>query len=655
MRYRLMATYRGVPYEAGIGPTDSDVVLFAACPPPEELGFEPATGHWRKQLAIQDVQALWESRPMGTFRGARCIVLDDMGDRLHIAYLGHDAYQAEQLGYWQVDRGVFELVTPRDEVKDIVEDRVDYPQRSAGAGAGGAASAGTMPGAAGGGTGAGLGTTGDSPGATGDGMNARAGAAAMAAGASAAGALTGARPGTGANGAPEARLSPGTDATTENRFPPGTDTAGEARFSTGAGPPDGSRPSADAGADAATGTRSPAEAATTRFSTGGGAPGGGRSSARTSVPGGTRSAANPGPRPTSRAAPGSARSGAGPNASAGGASPAAMPGPADFAARSFDGRGDDTATRDLAVIPPTREAPLPLEAAARRAASARSPKDQPRGPQAQPASLDPAQMSGPHPAQPLSQSQRANMRPAQPANLTAPPSLPQTPLPNHQDLAPGAYPAPPPSQPGQRPTPQANHQGQPSGGYPAPPPGQPGQLPDLPQAQPANHQGQPSGPHPAQLPNLHQAQAANSQPAQPTELHQTQPPASCQICLRARRTCRRPSRPIIRARPRAGIPPRHPASRASCRTCTTPSRPTCTNLSCQTWPRLSCQTCRRRRRPARSPPRPPARILSSRRRGAGVRRSGGWPRSGSSRSWPGWRRSRPAPTRWAKRSTGPCA
>jgi hypothetical protein len=133
MRYRLMATYRGVPYEAGIGPTDGDVVLFAACPPPEELGFEPATGHWRKQLPIQDVQGLWESRPMGTFRGDRCIVLDDLGDRLHIAYLGHDAYQAEQLGYWQVDRGVFELVTPREEVSDIVEERLDYPHRDAAA------------------------------------------------------------------------------------------------------------------------------------------------------------------------------------------------------------------------------------------------------------------------------------------------------------------------------------------------------------------------------------------------------------------------------------------------------------------------------------------------------------------------------------------
>jgi hypothetical protein len=127
MRYRLMATYGGVPYEAGIGPTEDDVVLFAACPPPEELGFEPATGHWRKQLRLRDVQALWESRPMGRFRGDRCIVLDDLGDRLHIAYLGHDAYQAEKLGYWQVDRGVFELITPRDEVLDIVEERMDYP------------------------------------------------------------------------------------------------------------------------------------------------------------------------------------------------------------------------------------------------------------------------------------------------------------------------------------------------------------------------------------------------------------------------------------------------------------------------------------------------------------------------------------------------
>ncbi len=131
MRYRLMASYQGSPFEAGIGPTEGDIVLFAACPPPEELGFEPATGHWRKQLRVGDVQAVWESRPVGTFRGERCMVLDDLGDRLHIGYLGHDGFKAEQLGYWQVDRGVFELVAPRTEVTDILEERTEKPRSAA--------------------------------------------------------------------------------------------------------------------------------------------------------------------------------------------------------------------------------------------------------------------------------------------------------------------------------------------------------------------------------------------------------------------------------------------------------------------------------------------------------------------------------------------
>jgi hypothetical protein len=131
VRYRLMATYQGSPFEAGIGPTEGDIVLFAACPPPEELGFEPATGHWRKQLRVGDVQAVWESRPVGTFRGERCMVLDDLGDRLHIGYLGHDGFKAEQLGYWQVDRGVFELVAPRTEVTDILEERTEKPRPGA--------------------------------------------------------------------------------------------------------------------------------------------------------------------------------------------------------------------------------------------------------------------------------------------------------------------------------------------------------------------------------------------------------------------------------------------------------------------------------------------------------------------------------------------
>jgi hypothetical protein len=129
MRYRMLATYRGVPYEAGVGPSGADVVLFAACPPPEELGFEPATGHWRKKVIRAEIDALWESRPVGTFGGEPCIVLDDLGDRLHIAYLGNNPRNATRLGYWQIDRGVFELLTPREDVTGLTEERVDRPLR----------------------------------------------------------------------------------------------------------------------------------------------------------------------------------------------------------------------------------------------------------------------------------------------------------------------------------------------------------------------------------------------------------------------------------------------------------------------------------------------------------------------------------------------
>jgi hypothetical protein len=125
MRFRMMATYRGVPYEVGVGPSSSEVVLFAACPPPEELGFEPAPGHWRKQVISTEVDVLWESRPVGSFHGDPCLVLDDLGDRLHITYLGKDGRRARELGFWQVDRGVYELLTPREEVTGLNEEKVE--------------------------------------------------------------------------------------------------------------------------------------------------------------------------------------------------------------------------------------------------------------------------------------------------------------------------------------------------------------------------------------------------------------------------------------------------------------------------------------------------------------------------------------------------
>jgi hypothetical protein len=122
-----MATYLGVPYHAGLGPDGNEATLFSPGPPPDELGFVPAGGHWRKQVNVADLGTLWQSRVAGEYRGEPCLVLDDLGDRLHIAYQGRDSARARQLGYWEIDREVFEVVVARQEVTGLTEERVEYP------------------------------------------------------------------------------------------------------------------------------------------------------------------------------------------------------------------------------------------------------------------------------------------------------------------------------------------------------------------------------------------------------------------------------------------------------------------------------------------------------------------------------------------------
>ncbi len=131
MRYRLMATYLGVPYHAGLGPDGNEATLFSPGPPPDELGFTAADGYWRKQVSVADLDALWQSRLVGEYRGEPFLVLDDLGDRLHIVYLGRDSVRARQLGYWEIDREVFEVVVARQEVTGLTEERVEYPLASA--------------------------------------------------------------------------------------------------------------------------------------------------------------------------------------------------------------------------------------------------------------------------------------------------------------------------------------------------------------------------------------------------------------------------------------------------------------------------------------------------------------------------------------------
>src|SRR5256884_7607719 len=127
MRYGLTPPYLGVPSHAALGPDGNEATLFSAGPPPDELGFTPAGGHWRKQVNVTELGTLWQSRLVGEYRGEPCLILDDLGDRLHIAYQGRDSARARQLGYWEIDREVFEVVVTRQEINGLTEERVEYP------------------------------------------------------------------------------------------------------------------------------------------------------------------------------------------------------------------------------------------------------------------------------------------------------------------------------------------------------------------------------------------------------------------------------------------------------------------------------------------------------------------------------------------------
>ena len=112
-------------------PASGRPMATSCCPSVSAAGGTRASSRhrdWRRSCRSPKSRPSGSRAPVGTFRGERCMVLDDLGDRLHIGYLGHNGYQAEQLGYWQVDRGVYELVAARSEVSEIIEERTDYPR-----------------------------------------------------------------------------------------------------------------------------------------------------------------------------------------------------------------------------------------------------------------------------------------------------------------------------------------------------------------------------------------------------------------------------------------------------------------------------------------------------------------------------------------------
>ena len=71
MRYRLMATYLGIPYHVGLGPDGNVATLLSPGPPPDELGFTPEQLKLVRASKSPDYFHLNNMTPLGPNKWAR--------------------------------------------------------------------------------------------------------------------------------------------------------------------------------------------------------------------------------------------------------------------------------------------------------------------------------------------------------------------------------------------------------------------------------------------------------------------------------------------------------------------------------------------------------------------------------------------------------
>lgn len=125
-----LAQWRGAMLSASvIGP---DVVLAATTEPPPAYGFEPtASGRWRRQVPMTEVDALVELVVTARWNGLEMRVLDELettsGRVSQLTYVGHDADLAEGLQLTKLDAGVYETLAPSDQLAELTHTQTAAP------------------------------------------------------------------------------------------------------------------------------------------------------------------------------------------------------------------------------------------------------------------------------------------------------------------------------------------------------------------------------------------------------------------------------------------------------------------------------------------------------------------------------------------------
>ena len=114
------AWWRGAPFEAS--PDGSRIRLYADA---ATDGFEfVRSGRYRSVVPAADVERLEYVRQVATWRSAPFLLRFRAGASAELEYTGGNAAVALRLGCERVERGVYRVRVPADELTDVREDVV---------------------------------------------------------------------------------------------------------------------------------------------------------------------------------------------------------------------------------------------------------------------------------------------------------------------------------------------------------------------------------------------------------------------------------------------------------------------------------------------------------------------------------------------------
>jgi hypothetical protein len=119
MRAGYLARWQGQEYEAFPAPTPEGlwVRLYTDRPEP---GFDRVRdGRYRRVVLPSDLEQLVYARPVATWRDQPFLLRSREGGWAHLEYTGGSAAVAAKLGCTPIERGVYQVRVPSDELRGV--------------------------------------------------------------------------------------------------------------------------------------------------------------------------------------------------------------------------------------------------------------------------------------------------------------------------------------------------------------------------------------------------------------------------------------------------------------------------------------------------------------------------------------------------------